>query len=170
MTWGLLNAPSVGEAIPITALVRIYLQSSWLRGKSFEKASGRPALLYQFGFADKQFVAETLGNALTTFTTDDFARTLFSHLKDTKDTGWKRYVRFGRILLSEIRDTAKRVRALYGEFLPSNIDEALLVCLELVATADRNCEDRAYILDLLLRARELLLKPTQMAGIQSKSR
>ena len=120
---------------------------------------GRRVPSYELSFANRKVVVGVLEDVAERFTADDFIDSLRRKVNESQDGEWRRYVAFGKILLSEAAETIARGRSLYGDFLPKDVERGIARSLDLIHGLENQIR-REEVSALLARIKPVLLKPS----------
>jgi len=133
---------------------KIYLPSNWARGKSVEGIPGPRVASYVLNVSE-DFVVSDL-EAKFRASIESLLGIARERIEKVDEQTWQEYVRFARIVLSQIKLCSTRARRLYGEFMPHKIDDSVSLLLSTFDEIERKCETRQSALGLLERATRLL--------------
>lgn len=140
--------------IPTATEARIYIPSSWARGKSVERITGPRVPSYVLNLSENLTIANIEGKFKTSL--EELLILVRERIERVDETIWKEYVKFARIILNEIRLCSIRARAMYGDYMPRGISDSISFLLKTFDEVEFNCETRQTAAVLIERATCLL--------------
>jgi hypothetical protein len=140
--------------IPTATNAKIYIPSSWARGNPVERITGPHVPSYVLNLSEELTVTNLEGKFKTS--AEELLILVKHRVAEVKDSTWREYAKFARVVLTEIRLCSIRARAMYGDYLPRGISKDISLLLETFDEIELNCESRQTALAMLERAIRLL--------------
>jgi hypothetical protein len=147
-----------------TAGAKVYLPSNWAKGKPVERLTGPRVPSYTLDL-NTDFTVSSFEVKFKA-SIEEILLIVRKRIEQVEDQVWHEYVRFAKIVLTEVRACSLRARGLYGEFMPRKIDDSVSFLLRTFDEIESKCDTRKSALVLLERATRLLRESlTEVHGI-----